>query len=98
MVLITTGCATNYLSNFYVDTTGNAPVPKEFKGIVPQAHFTEDLQGEVTRLVKEEDYTIVGYSDYWSSQTPTIPDLQRKAKKVGATHVICQTRYKETVT
>ena len=98
LLTISTGCATNHLSKFYVDTTEGAPVPRELKKIVPRAYLAEDLKGEVTRLVEEEGYTVLGYSEYATSQPPTIKDLQRKGKEVGATRVICQIHYRETVT
>lgn len=98
LALFLTGCVSNHLSQFYVDTTGGAPVPKEFKKVRPQAYFSQNIKADVEKLLNDGNDTVIGYSDYWTASPPTIRSLQEKAAQVGATTVVCQIHYRETVT
>ena len=94
---LTTGCATNYLEKYYVDTTRGAPIPKSLKKLQPQIYFTQNVMDDLARL-KSQGYALIGYSDYWTSNEPGVDDLRKKAKEVGATIAVCQIRHRETVT
>jgi hypothetical protein len=85
------------LRQFYADKTGGAPVPKELQKLEPEVRFTQSISNDLVVLA-EGGYDLLGFSEYWTSKPPTVQDLKKKGKEVGASVVLCYTEYRETVT
>jgi hypothetical protein len=95
--LFVSGCATNHLKQFYVDTAHESCIPKEFRNVQPDILFSDDLKADAAKA-HDDGLTLVGYSNYWTSRPPTPKDLKAHATTVGATTVICQIHYRNSET
>ena len=95
--ILLSGCGTTHLEKFYVDVHHESKVPKSLKKVQPDIFGSNDVANDAQKAIGG-GMTLLGHSDYWTSQPPTVQDLRRHAQRVGATTVIYSVRHRGSET